>query len=162
MNKRFEDMCVLIVFDKPQMAHMVRETLRRFGFDWFILSNFNEDPLTTFKMNKIDLVVLTVEHNQKMAYRFTSFLRDNVSQGGATVPVAYVTPEPIESVETACRELSINIVARVPVNSGSLLTSLKTSLKTRSSTALATNYIAPEQRSVAGFQTPWGKQVLYQ
>jgi|GEM_PF-4112665 len=162
MTKRFEDMCVLIVFDKPDMAHMVRETLRRFGFDWFILSNFNEDPLTTFKMNKIDLVVLTVDHNQKMAHRFTSFLRDNVSQRGATVPVAYVTPEPLESVETACRELAINIVARVPVNTSSFLTSLKTSLRTKTSSALATNYIAAERRSVSTFQTPWGNQPLYQ
>jgi len=162
MNKRFEDMCVLIVFDKPHMALMVRETLRQFGFDWFILANFKEDPLTTFKMNKVDLVVLAVEDNQNIAHRFTSFLRDNVSQRGATVPVAYVTPQPMESIETACRELAVNIVARVPVNSRSFLTGLKKSLKKRTTSTLSTNYIQAERRSVATFQPPLGNQAQYQ
>ena len=162
MNRRFEDMCIMIVFDTPGMAHKVRETLRRFGFDWFILSNFGEDPLTTFKMNKIDLVVLAVENNPKFAHRFTSFLRDNVSQGGATVPVAYVTHEPIESVEAICRELAINIVARAPLNALSFLTSLKTSLRMKASSALSTNYIPAERQITSPIEPQWDRSIFSQ
>ena len=162
MKKLFEDMCVMVVFDKPHMAHMVRETLRRFGFDWFILCDFKEDPLTTFQMNNVDLVVLTVAHDQSIAHRFTSFLRDNVSQGGATVPVAYVTPQPIESIEAACRELAINIVASVPVNPVSFLTSLKTSLKAKATSAMSTNYVAARRQTRSSFYRVWDKRVLYQ